>query len=148
EIFRQQYPSTPMDEAQYRHWTEDKPWDEARMRWDADLVDEVKASMRPGDAEMLYTSLGNVFIGTPLVPCLNAWGIRTLILCGNHLDWCIEQAARSARDLGYMPLVIGDTCAAGRQEDEAPTLSRINNFFAPVISTETAIELVKKAAGG
>ncbi len=145
EIFRERYPATPMDEAQYRYWAEGKSWDEARKRWDADLVGEVKALMRPGDAEILYTSLGNVFIGTPLVPYLNAWGVRTVILSGNHLDWCIEQAARSARDLGYMPIVVGDTCAAGREEDEGPTLSRLNNFFAPVISTDTAIELIKKA---
>lgn len=145
EIFRERYPATPMDEAQYRYWAEGKAWDEARKRWDADLVDEVKALMRPGDAEILYTSLGNVFIGTPLVPYLNAWGVRTVILSGNHLDWCIEQAARSARDLGYMPIVVGDTCAAGREEDEGPTLTRLNNFFAPVISTDTAIELIKKA---
>ena len=101
--------------------------------------------MRSGDPEVLYTSLGNIFIGTPLQPYLNAWGVRTVVLCGHHLDWCIEQAARSARDLGYMPIVIGDACAAGRQEDEAPTLARINTFFAPVISTETALELIKKA---
>jgi nicotinamidase-related amidase len=70
--------------------------------------------------------------------------VRTVILSGNHLDWCIEQAARSARDLGYMPIVVGDTCAAGREEDEGPTLRRLNDFFAPVLSTDTVIELIKK----
>lgn len=144
EIFRKHYPQTPMDTVQYRHWEESKPplTDEQKI-WDADLIPEIKALMRPDDVDMLYTSLTNVFLGTPLPTQLTAWGVRTVILCGYHLDWCVESAARTARDLGYMPIVVGDACASGREDDEAPALDRINRFFAPVLSAEDTIGFIR-----
>jgi nicotinamidase-related amidase len=78
---------------------------------------------------------------------LTRLGIRTLLLSGYHTEWCIESAARSARDLGYMPVVVGDACAAETPEVHVATLERLNAIFAPVISTETAIALLGKAAG-
>jgi nicotinamidase-related amidase len=144
EIFRGRYPATPMDAAQYRYWEESKPPLTAAQRtWDAEYIDEVKALIEPGDMDMLYMSLTNVFIGTPLQMQPSAWGVRTVILCGYHLDWCVESAARTARDLGFMPIVAGDACAAGREEDEAPTLDRINRFFAPVLSTEEIVSYMR-----
>jgi hypothetical protein len=88
-------------------------------------------------------SLGNVFLGTMLPSYLNAWGARTVLLSGFHLDWCIEQAARSARDLGYNPIVIGDASGCGRQQDDYPTLERINTFFAPVLSARQVASLLQ-----
>ncbi|MYK59722.1 MAG: cysteine hydrolase [Rhodospirillaceae bacterium] len=101
--------------------------------------------MRPEDEIIHYTSLGNVFLGTMLSSYLNMRGVRTVLLSGFHLDWCIEQAARSCRDMGYMPIVIGDACGCGREQDEAPTLERLDMFFAPVISTDTAVDLIRQA---
>ncbi len=143
EIFRDQYPGTPMDRAQYGYWSAEKPWTEDQKRRDAELIDEIRTMMRPEDTVIPYSTLGNVFLGTMLPNYLNMWGIRTLILSGYHLDWCIEQAARTARDLGFMPIVIGDACGCGREEDEKPTLERINNFFAPVLSTEALVSLLR-----
>lgn len=146
EIFRQQYPQTPMDQSQYDYWAAGKDgWSEEQRQRDCDTVAEIKALMRPEDQVIHYTSLGNVFLGTMLPNYLNMLGIRTVLLSGFHLDWCIEQAARSCRDMGYMPIVVGDACGCGVEEDEAPTLERLNRFFAPVISTDTAVELVNQA---
>jgi nicotinamidase-related amidase len=142
EIFRQHYPGTLMDRAQYDFWAAGKDWDAAQKHRDAELIEEIKALQRPGDLELHYSTLGNVFLGTMLSNYLTMGGIRTLILSGYHLDWCIEQAARSARDLGYMPIVVGDACGCGREEDEVPTLERLNAFFAPVLSTDHVIELL------
>jgi nicotinamidase-related amidase len=147
EVFRQNYPQTLVDKAQYDYWVRDKlDWSEADKARDADLIDEVKAVQRPEDTILFYSSLGNPFVGTMLPHHLAAWGIRTILLAGYHLDWCIEQAARSARDLGYNPIVVGDATAAGREIDEAPTLERINTFFAPVLTTEGAIHFLAEAA--
>jgi nicotinamidase-related amidase len=117
------------------HWTED-----------ANLVTEIEAVRRSEDVVLFYATLGNVFLGTLLTQHLAAWGVRTLVLAGYHLDWCIEQAARTARDIGFNPIVVGDATAAGREIDEAPTLERINTFFAPVISTEQAVRLIAEGA--
>lgn len=144
EIFRQSFPQTPMDKSQYDYWATGKEnWTEEQKQRDCDTVAEIKALMRPDDVVVYYASLGNAFLGTMLTQHLAAWGVRTVLLSGYHLDWCIEQAARTCRDMGYMPIVVGDACGCGREEDEAPTLERINNFFAPVVSTDTAIDLIR-----
>ena len=109
---------------------------EARIRRHLDL-DE--------DEVIHYASLGNVFLGTMLPNYLNMHGVRTVLLSGFHLDWCIEQAARTCRDMGYMPIVIGDACGCGREQDEATTLERLDMFFAPVISADTAVDLIHQA---
>jgi nicotinamidase-related amidase len=147
ERFRHRYPASPMDEAQYRHWLAPFPGDlDAQRDWNADLVDEVKAILRPDDVNLVYPAFASIFVGTPLEMWLTRWGIRTLILSGYHTEWCIESAARSARDLGYMPVVVGDACAAETEAVHVSTLERLNHIFAPVISTDAAIDLIRKGA--
>jgi nicotinamidase-related amidase len=142
DFFRDDYPGTPMDRAQWSYWTAGKNWSTAERARDADLVDEIKAIVKPEDPVLQYSTLGNVFLGTMLPNYLTTWGIRTLLISGYHLDWCIEQAARTARDLGYMPIVVGDACGCGRVVDETPTLERLYTFFAPVLSTDQVIALL------
>ncbi len=147
ERFRHRHPASPMDEAQYAYWRRDFTGDlDAQRDWNADLVDDVKAILRPEDVNLIYPGFASIFVGTPFEMHLTRRGIRTVLLSGYHTEWCIESAARSARDLGYMPIVVGDACAAETPEVHATTLGRLNAIFAPVVSTETAIELVRKAA--
>lgn len=144
EIFRQSFPQTAIDKAQYDYWAAGKEgWTPADRDRDWQPVAEIAAQMQPEDQVIHYTSLGNVFLGTMLPSYLNAWGVRTVILSGFHLDWCIEQAARTCRDLGYMPIVVGDACGCGRQDDDRPTLERINTFFAPVLTADTVVSLLQ-----
>lgn len=146
DVFRQGYPKTPLDEAQYRTWYEPyKDWSEEQKQWDGALVDELKALQQPEDVEFFETAHQSSFIGTTLPLYLSRWGIRTLIITGIHLDWCIEGNARSARDHGLNPIVIGDASACQFQEDEPAALRRINTFFAPVISANHAVELLDRA---
>lgn len=143
-IFRQKYPQSPMDKVQYDYWASHySEWTEEQKDKDWQPVDEIRQLMHPTDVEIYYASLGNVFLGTMLPAYLNMWGIRTVLLSGYHLDWCVEQAARTCRDMGYMPIVVGDACGCGIEADEEPTLARINRFFAPVVSTERAIALLQ-----
>lgn len=147
EIFRQSFPQTPMDKSQYDYWASGKDdWTDEQRNRDSDTVTEIKELMRLEDEVIHYTSLGNVFLGTMLPNYLNMRGIRTVLLSGFHLDWCIEQAARSCRDMGYMPIVIGDACGCGREQDEAPTLERLDMFFAPVLSADTVVNLIRQAS--
>lgn len=146
DVFRQDYPKTPLDEAQYRTWYEPyKDWSEAQKIWDGELVDELKALKQPDDVEFFETAHQSSFIGTTLPLYLSRWGIRTLLITGIHLDWCIEGNARAARDQGLNPIVIGDATACQFQEDEPAALRRINTFFAPVISADHAVQLLAQA---
>ncbi len=145
--FRQGYPQSPMDKAQYDFWASHYPdWTEEQKQWDGKPVEEIAALMRPDDTVIPYLSLGNVFLGTMLPAYFNMWGIRTVILSGYHLDWCVEQATRTCRDMGYMPILIGDACGCAVEADEAPTLERIERSFAPVVLTDQAIALMQDAA--
>jgi nicotinamidase-related amidase len=144
EIFRQQLPQSPLDKSQYDHWAHaHEGWTAAQIDQDWQPTQEIRDVMRPEDQVIHYTSLGNVFVGTMLPSYLNMLGVRTVLLSGFHLDWCIEQAARTCRDLGYIPIVVGDACACGDATDDIPTLKRINRYFAPVISTAQAIAAMR-----
>lgn len=146
-VFGEHYPRSPMDKVQYEYWASRHPdWTEEQKRNDWLPAKDVAALARPEDLEVRYDTIGNIFVGTMLPSYLNMWGIRTLLLSGYHLDWCVEQAARTCRDLGYMPIVVGDASGCGIEADEAPTLSRLERFFAPVVSTDRAIELVREGA--
>ena len=108
---------------------------------------EYLAELQPGDVNLVYPAFSSIFTSTPLQAYLTMWGVRTLLLSGYHTEWCIETAARAVRDLGYMPIVIGDACAGETPEIHLDTLRRLDHIFAPAIATDTAIDLIRKGAG-
>jgi nicotinamidase-related amidase len=108
-------------------------------------VGELRALVRPGDLEFNELALQTAFVGTSLPLTLARQNVKTIVLTGIHLDWCIEGNARAARDHGYLPIVIGDATACQKPEDEAAAMRRINNFFAPVISADTFVKLLQTA---
>jgi nicotinamidase-related amidase len=133
-----------MDEAQYRFWKERYVGDATRKTWEAELVDEVKVILDADDVTFVYPGW-SIFASTPVTRYLSMWGTKTLILCGYHTDWCVEMAARSARDLGYMPLVVGDASGSTPEMHEV-ALRQINECYAPVLPTDTVVEFIKKGA--
>lgn len=143
EVFRENYPQSEFDQAQYSTWIEGlENWSPEKKKADNDLVDDLRALVQPGDLEFNEQALQTAFIGTPLPLDLSRKGIKTIVITGIHTDWCIEGNARAARDNGYLPIVIGDATAAQKPEDEAAAFRRINNFFAPVISADTFVKLL------
>jgi len=145
DVFREDYPMTELDKAQYGYWSKvfnSSAMSEEEKRWDVDLVDELKAISRPEDTEFFEYAHQSSFVGTPLKLMLERADIKTIVLCGIHLDWCIEGNARAARDEGYIPIVIGDACSCQNQEDDIPTMNRINNIVCPVLSADQAVSLI------
>lgn len=144
EVFREEYPQSEFDRAQYASWIAGlESWPAAKKKADNDLVDELRVLVQPGDLEFSEQALQTAFVGTTLPLDLSRKGIKTIVITGIHLDWCIEGNARAARDNGFLPIVIGDATACQRPEDEAAAFRRINNFFAPVISSETFVKLLQ-----
>ena len=136
-------PANEMDRVQYEFWNRDYNGDRTRKDWECDLVPEVKAILRKGDMNLVYPGW-SIFTGTGLERWLNQWGARTLLISGYHTDWCVEMATRHARELGYMPVVIGDCCGT-TQPLHDQTLEQINNCYAPVMTTEVAIGYINAA---
>jgi nicotinamidase-related amidase len=148
DIFRKAhgYPMTLMDEAQYDFWDQAaKGKDEEYLTWDGELVDDLKALVRSGDECFKELALESSFCGTQLPLSLARHGIKTLIFCGLHLDWCIEGNARAARDNGLMPIVVGDACGCQKAEDEPAAMRRITTFFAPVLPAEVVAGYIREA---
>jgi len=147
DVFRENYPMTELDKAQYGYWSKifnSSAMTKEEKQWDVDLVDELKELSRPEDAEFFEYAHQSSFVGTPLKLMLERAGIKTIVLCGIHLDWCIEGNARAARDEGYTPIVIGDACSCQDQVNDFPTMNRINNIVCPVLSAEQAVRLIRQ----
>lgn len=143
EVFRQEYPKSAFDEAQYSTWIEGiEDWPLEKQQKDNEIAAPLQALFQPGDLHFNEKALQTAFTGTEYPLELGRKNIEVLILTGIHLDWCIEGNARAARDMGFLPIVIGDACACQRAEDDAAAMDRINNFFAPVISADDFIKYI------
>jgi nicotinamidase-related amidase len=143
-VFRQSYPQTVFDAAQYGAWTDALDATPEQIAWDDALVDELRELVEPGDTELYEKALQTAFVGTDLPLQLARKRVEVVVLTGIHLDWCIEGNARAARDHGLLPIVIGDATGAQRPDQEAAAFERITSFFAPVISAQTFTELVSR----
>jgi nicotinamidase-related amidase len=141
-VFRQDYPQSAFDQAQYDSWTGHLNATPEEIAWDDALVGELRELVRPGDNELYEKALQTAFVGTDLPLELSRKKVEVVVITGIHTDWCIEGNARAARDNGLLPIVIGDATGCNRPENEPATFQRINQFFAPVISSETFIELL------
>ncbi len=146
EVFRENYPKNDFDRVQFANWTKGLNWSRDKQAWDNELVEELRALVRPGDNEFNERALQTAFIGTDMPLELARKRVQVIVLTGIHLDWCIEGNARLARDFGYLPIVIGDACGCQKPEQERAAMERINNFFAPVISSSDFVKLLNQRA--
>jgi nicotinamidase-related amidase len=147
EVFRENYPQSTFDKVQYETWVEGLNFSPEQKKADNELVDELKALVQPGDLQFNELALQSSFVGTQLPLELSRKRVEVIIFTGIHLDWCVEGNARSARDNGYLPIVIGDACDCQKPEEEPAALRRINNFFAPVISSDNFVKLLQQSSG-
>jgi len=144
EVFREQYPQSEFDRAQYASWIQGlESWPAAKKAADNELAEPLKALRQAGDLEFNELALQTAFVGTELPLHLARHGVKTIIITGIHTDWCIEGNARAARDHGYLPIVIGDATATQRLGEESYAFQRINSYVAPVISSDTFVRLLQ-----
>jgi len=143
-VFRQGYPQSAFDAVQYDSWTGHLDATPEQIAWDDALVGELQDLVRPGDNELSEKALQTAFVGTDLPLELSRKKVEVVVITGIHTDWCIEGNARAARDNGLLPIVIGDATGSHSPETEPATFQRINQFFAPVISSDAFIELLAR----
>lgn len=146
EVFRENYPQTEFDKVQYEGWVQGLNFTEDQKKRDNELVDDLKALVKPGDLEFNELAFQTAFVGTQLPLELARKRVEVIVITGIHTEWCIEGNARAARDNGYLPIVIGDATATQKPEQLAVALQRINNIFAPVISADTFAKLLGQSA--
>jgi nicotinamidase-related amidase len=138
--YRDDYPKSALDEVQYAAWTDGDDAGPEQIAWDNELVPELRELVEPGDNEFLERAHQSAFIGTQLPLELTRKRVEVIVITGTHLDWCVEGNARVARDFGYVPIVIGDATGAETVEQEQTAFERINNYFAPVLSSRQFVD--------
>ena len=75
---------------------------------------QIADDVAPGPGEAVFDKLAmSAFEGTPLNYVLRDCGVAAVVLAGVALEIGIEPTARHAADLGFVPVVATDACAAG-----------------------------------
>lgn len=68
----------------------------------------------------------NAFVGTPLDVLLRTRGVTDVVVAGCSTDVGVQTTARMAHDLDYACTVIGDCCAAPKDDDHEQTLRMLS----------------------
>ena len=95
-----------------------------------------QAAPLPGEAVLVKHRV-NAFVGTALDVLLRTRGITEVAIAGCSTDVGVQTTARMAHDLDYACTVIGDCCAAPKDDDHEPTL----RMLAKVVRVATLAEL-------
>ena len=78
---------------------------------------QIVAELAPTEKEAVLDKLTlSAFAGTPLELALRGAEVRALAIAGVATEIGIEPTVRHAGDLGFIPVVLTDACAAGNAE--------------------------------
>lgn len=109
-----------------------------RGGWGWEIIDEAKAVMEPQDIVINKTTM-NGFVGTTLQQMLTAAGIKNIILSGIVTDNCVTGTARSAKDMGYYPMVVADATATHSLDEHYRELYWLSGMTATAVMTDEII---------
>ncbi len=87
----------------------------------------------------------SVTTGTNYLQLLDFMGIETVVVCGIVTDQCVASTVRGLADAGYKVITVHDACAAPDMELHKQELTIMNVIYTYVMSTNDAIELIKKS---
>lgn len=100
---------------------------------DAQILDE----LRPlGDEIVLTKTSTSAFTSTNIDQMLRYMGIKNLIFCGVHTNYCVETTIRDAYDRGYGAILASDACASLREDYHQMALAVMDQIFCHVLTTD------------
>jgi biuret amidohydrolase len=108
-----------------------------------EIVSELEP--RPTDTVLDKTTC-SVFVSSNLDKLLKDRSITTLIFCGNTFDVCVHSSLRTANDLGYKCITLGDCCGAVNDNLYNWSLESIQvegGVFGSVINSSDIVETLK-----
>lgn len=104
--------------------------------WGAEIVDELK----PQASDIVLDKVrSNVFIGTQLDTLLKSNRIETLVITGQITNGCVENTARTARDMDYYTVLVSDGIASTSKVNHDATMTNLGKR----LPSPMAEELVK-----
>ncbi|HEX9266775.1 MAG TPA: isochorismatase family cysteine hydrolase [Candidatus Limnocylindria bacterium] len=106
-----------------------------RGTWDSELIDEIKAEVRPED-DVIIKHRASAFYNTPLEAELRIKGIQVLIVTGTTTSFCIDSTIRDAYMRDYDVLVPAECVSDTDQAAHDAVLASVDRFHGVVTSTE------------
>ena len=99
---------------------------------------QIVAELAPTDKEAVLDKLTlSAFAGTPLELALRGAEVRALAIAGVATEIGIEPTVRHAGDLGFIPVVLTDACAAGDAEAGGRAIDGLR-FLGDAVLTDVA----------
>jgi len=98
------------------------------------IVDELAPTAKEAVLDKLTLS---AFAGTPLELALRGADVRALAIAGVATEIGIEPTVRHASDLGFIPVVLTDACAAGKAEAGQRAIETLR-FLSDAVLTDVA----------
>jgi nicotinamidase-related amidase len=99
---------------------------------------QIVPELRPTEREAVLDKLTlSAFAGTPLELALRGAGVVAVAVVGVATEIGIEPTVRHAGDLGFIPVVVTDACAAGNAEAGARSLESLR-FLGDALLTDVA----------
>jgi ureidoacrylate peracid hydrolase len=106
-----------------------------RGTWDSELIDEIKAEVRPED-DIIIKHRASAFYNTPLEAELRIKGIQVLIITGTTTSFCIDSTIRDAYMRDYDVLVPAECVSDTDQSAHDAVLACVDRFHGLVTSTD------------
>ena len=99
---------------------------------------QIVPELRPNEKEAVVDKLTlSAFAGTPLELALQGADVGAIVIVGVAIEIGIEPTVRHATDLGFIPVVVTDACAAGNAEAGARTMETLR-FLGDALLTDVA----------
>jgi nicotinamidase-related amidase len=99
---------------------------------------QIVPELTPNETEAVLDKLTlSAFAGTPLELALRGAGVGAVAIVGVATEIGIEPTVRHAGDLGFVPVVVTDACAAGNAEAGARSIDALR-FLGDAFLTDVA----------
>jgi biuret amidohydrolase len=99
---------------------------------------QIVPDLRPNEKEAVLDKLTlSAFAGTPLELALRGAGVEAMAIVGVATEIGIEPTVRHAGDLGLIPVVVTDACAAGNAEAGARAMESLR-FLGDAMLTDVS----------
>jgi nicotinamidase-related amidase len=110
---------------------------------------QIIPKLEPRSSEGVFDKLTmSAFEGTWLDFALRDCGINAFMIVGVATEIGIEPTARHGADLGYIPVLITDACAAGNEEAAKRSIESLKFAGDALITdTETICDVLRKSSG-
>lgn len=123
----------------WREWQRVDHFEDVRSPFLPDAPQtQIVPELRPSEKEAVLDKLTlSAFAGTPLELALRGAGVEAIAIVGVATEIGIEPTVRHAGDLGFIPVVVTDACAAGNAEAGARAIDTLR-FLGDALLTDVA----------